>query len=237
MSAKPKYLYWMTNRGAYRSEGMIDNIANPNVIISPNSSCVFNMTFADLPDAPAYALKLEQFSINNRANGNVMDLPPTYPLGPGTQCATGLIEFEGFNPVNGSVFSTSPDPLPNAIGGQMGGRTPPRRRCVLSRFDTSFISTNDLADCAVAPPETPTVLVHKPADGDYTFWIRGIYNPYGQLVIGGGGGNARLPIGDWMACISLEPMTEKEVNKYYNINQPGTMGGPIRQVEMGGGCH
>lgn len=222
MSDKPKYLYWMTNRGAYRSDGRVLGTGN---VMSPNSSCVFNMTFADLPVAQAYILKLEQFGIANTATGNVFDVPGRGALTNGVQCAVGMIEFDGFNPINGSLYSTSGTAVPAAPGGQRGSVTPARRRCILSRFDTSFMSTGDKADTSVAPPTCPSVLVNRPADGDYTFWIRGILNPYGQLCIDNGAAARRQNIGDWSACISLEPMTDLDVDKYYNINQPGNMSG------------
>ena len=214
---KPKYLYWLTNRGGFKSAFQFNEAAGN--VISPNSSCIFNMNFNGLPSAPAYKLKLEQFSINNTAQGNVFDLPNATPLVVGTQCATGLVEFEGFNPVAGSVYATSSTAMAGgaAPAAQMGADVPARPRCILTRFDTSFMSTADRADCSVAPPMTPEVLVHRPQNGEYTFWIRGILNPDGILVIDNGAGNRRQDIGDWLACISLTPMSNEEMNEYYNI--------------------
>lgn len=212
----PKFLYWVNCRAGYKAVTPLGAGGNH---ISPNSGLAINLDFNGLPEARAYKLKLEQFSINSTGVGAAYDMPDAQggPPVAGQPCATGLIEVEGFLPASAVVYATSDVDTPVVPAGGPGAVGPPKQRCILSRFDTSFMSGANVQDCTVAPPHTPTCLIHKPQNGSYNFYLRGILNERGFLVIQtAGGGAARRPVGDWIMCLSIEPLTDSAVDAYYN---------------------
>ncbi len=216
---KPKYLYWLTSRGAYSTSSPLG--FNGTNKISPNSMCNFQVMFNQLPDAKAYRLRCEQFSINSTGitNGVVHEIPVVgASTNNGIPSATGLVELTGFSPINGSVVAESAEPFTSTGTTAGSGTCPPQQKCYLTRFDTSFMSTPTTKDCSVSPPHSPEVLIHKPANGNLGVIIKGIVYPNGLLIIDDGA-TRRQSIGDWVLCFSLEPMTDKELDAYYNINQ------------------
>ena len=208
---KGKYLIWISSRSKSVSQ----------YTDSPNSVKDYQLQFRGLPKAEKYLLNVEALSIqgvgpanqlNPVAGANLAEpkawYPPPLPAGGAAYLNSGIgvVSVSGFtsnhNFGNLNTIQSAQTSQTNVVG-------------TINTLQMRLVVQSTSKEAIQSVP----LVIDPPNDGNYTVSINGL-DPK-RLLGGSQGANAATPtpLGDYMLCLSLQPMSAKEIANFYPLER------------------
>lgn len=211
---KGKYLLWISSQSA--------NVAQYTA--TPNSVQTYQLQFRGLPRAEKYLLNVEALSIqgvgpanqlNPVAGANLAEpkawYPPPIPVtNPATppylNSGIGVVSVSGFtsnhNFGNLNTIQSAQTSQTNVVG-------------TINTLQMRLVVQSTSKEAIQSVP----LVIDPPNDGNYTVSFNGL-DPK-RLLVGSQGANAATPtpLGDYMLCLSLQPMSAKEIANFYPLER------------------
>ena len=206
---KGKYLIWISSRSKSVSQ----------YTASPNSVKDYQLQFRGLPKAEKYLLNVEALSIQGVAAPDQNPqwepkayfpppIPLTAPVTPAlVNSGLALMSITGFN----SQFNFQQ--LESISSAQT------KQTNIVASFNTKNMEKQDQSTTQDDIHSVPLV-IDPPNDGNYTISFTGVDER--RILIGANNAAANpalQPLGDYMLCLSLQPMSAKEIANFYPLER------------------
>ena len=210
---KGKYLLWISSRST----------SVPRYVESPNSVKEYQLQFRGLPKAEKYILNVEALSIQGVAppDGGAPVNPQLEPKAwfpppiPVTAPVTPQLVNAGLALMSISGFSSAF----NFQQLESIGSAQTKQSNVVASFNTRNMEKQDQSTTKDDVHSVPLV-IDPPNDGNYTISFTGIDER--RVLIGANDGTVnppKKPLGDYMVCLSLQPMSAKEVANFFPLER------------------
>ena len=199
---KGKYALWISSKS--------NSVARHTE--SPNSIKDYQLQFRGLPKAKKYLLHVEALSIQGKAAPDQDPqwepkawYPPPRPAGEAAVVNTGLalMSISGFS----SNFNFGQlDAIASAQTKQTN---------IIASFNTRNMEKEDQSTTQDDVQSVPLV-IDPPNDGNYTISFTGLDQR--RVLIGAnqaGDATTLKPLGDYMVCLSLTPMSQQQIEEFY----------------------